>query len=276
MFRCPVCSVALTIDHGGSGAAWRCPGGHSFDVAREGYVNLLITHQRRRREPGDSADMLRHRRNFLDRGHYRPLAEALAGNASPGQAVLDAGCGEGHYTSSWPGAHEGLVLWGVDISKPAVRMAAKRARGRRRTHYAVGSVYDLPVVDATIDLVVSVFAPLHSPEFERVLRPGGRLVTVTPGPDHLAGLKARLFADPESHTDRGPLDGDGAATRLVPVTSDRVRYDLELDDAATVSDLLNMTPYAWYVSPRVRAEAAAQTPLSTPVDFVVSTYSMPG
>lgn len=276
MFRCPVCLDGLTLAAGGTLTAWRCSAGHSFDVASEGYVNLLITHQRRRREPGDTAAMLRHRRNFLDAGHYRPLAEALAGFARPRRAVLDAGCGEGHYTASWPDAHEGLELWGVDIARPAVRMAAKRARDHARTHYAVGSVYDLPIVDATIDLVVSVFAPLHSPEFERVLRPGGRLVTVTPGPDHLAGLKARLFAQPESHPERGPLDGEGAATRLTPLASDRLRYDLELDDPGTVADLLNMTPYAWYVSPEVRAEVASRAPLTTPVDFVVSAYSMPG
>lgn len=258
----------------GAAGAWRCAAGHSFDVAREGYVNLLITHQRRRREPGDSAEMLRHRRDFLARGHYGPLAEALASFAGPGRSVLDAGCGEGYYTASWPTDYDGLELWGVDIAKPAVRMAAGRARHQARTHYAVGSVYDLPIVDASIDLVVSVFAPIHSAEFERVLRPGGRLVTVTPGPDHLAGLKARLFAEVERHGERGPLEGEAAATRLAPLSTTRLRYDLEVHDVSTSSDLLNMTPYAWYVSADVRAEAASRLPLATPVDFLISAYEM--
>lgn len=276
MFRCPVCldPLSLASDEGAAGA-WRCARGHSFDVAREGYVNLLITHQRRRREPGDSAEMLRHRRDFLARGHYGPLAQALADFAAPGQSVLDAGCGEGYYTAAWPGDRDGLELWGVDIAKPAVRMAAGRARHQARCHYAVGSVYDLPVVDASIDLVVSVFAPIHSAEFERVMRPGGRLVTVTPGPDHLAGLKARLFSEVERHPERGPLEGEAAATRMVPLSTTRLRYDLEVDDLRTSSDLLNMTPYAWYVSADVRAEAASQLPLATPVDFLVSAYVMP-
>ena len=91
MFRCPVCRHPLAPD--ASGRTWRCEPGHAYDVAREGYVNLLVSHQRRRREPGDSADMLRHRRVFLDRGHYRPLAVAVGAMASPGASVLDAGCG---------------------------------------------------------------------------------------------------------------------------------------------------------------------------------------
>ncbi len=274
MFRCPVCRLGLEKPAGAPPAPWTCATGHSFDVAREGYVNLLITHQRRQRDPGDSAEMLQHRRRFLDAGHYGPLAEALAALARPGQAVLDAGCGEGYYTRAWPDDAEGLEVWAVDIAKPAVRLAAKRA-GSRGPHYAVASVYDLPVADASIDLALSVFAPLHSPEFERVLRPDGRLVTVTPGPDHLDGLKAKLFAEPEQHPERGPFDGADATTRLTLSASQRLRFELELDDPATVADLLNMTPYAWYVSPEVRL-SVSESSLSTTVDFLVSTYQLPG
>lgn len=273
MFRCPVCHDALAAP-GGSSRSWRCPSGHLFDAAREGYVNLLVTHQRRRREPGDSAEMLRHRRAFLDGGHYRPLAEAVAGCARGADAVLDAGCGEGYYTRDWPLVHDGLRLWAVDIAKAAVRMAAKRSAGARAA-YAVASVYDLPVVDATIDLVVSVFAPLHSPEFERVLGAGGRLVTVAPGPEHLAGLKERLFADAALHPETAPLERPGAATTLVPEGTQRVRYELVLSSEAAIADLVGMTPYAWYVAPEARATAASAVPLVTPVDFLVSTYRLP-
>jgi 23S rRNA (guanine745-N1)-methyltransferase len=252
-----------------------CDNAHSFDVAREGYVNLLVTHQRRQREPGDSAEMLRDRRMFLDAGHYAPLRDALANLTRTGEAVLDAGCGEGYYTREWPGLRDGLTLWAVDIAKPAVRLAAKRATAAAGASYAVASVYDLPVVDASIDLVVSVFAPLPAAEFERVLRRGGRVVTVTPGPNHLAGLKARLFAEPELHPDTGPFDREGATTALTPAGTERITYDLELTDPADVAALVGMTPFGWYVGHGTRAQVVASGPLRTPVDFLVSTYEAP-
>ena len=274
VFRCPVPACREALAEADDRRSWRCPAGHVHDVAREGYVNLLVTHQRRKREPGDSADMLRHRRAFLGAGHYGVLVDAVraAAGLRPGLAVLDAGCGEGHYTRDWVGA--GVTLRGVDIAKPAVRMAAKRAPDDGDARYAVASVYDLPVVDGSVDLLVSIFAPLHSPEFERVVRPGGRVLTVTPGPDHLAGLKARLFAEPEQHPSSGPFEREGATTGLVPEGTERVRADLELRGSA-VDDLLHMTPYAWYVAPEVRQAVVDSGGLSTPVDFVVASYRRP-
>ena len=273
MFRCPVCKEPLER----TSRSWRCGAGHAYDVAKEGYVNLLITHQRRQREPGDSAEMLRHRRAFLDAGHYAPLADAVARHARAGDAVLDVGCGEGHYTRDWPAHHPGLTLWGIDIAKAGVRMAAKRTDPalRDRAHYAVASAYDLPVVDASIDLVVSVFAPLHTPEFERVLRPGGTVLTVVPGPSHLAGLKARLFETPEAHPEEGPFERERATTSLRPSGApESVTYDLELTTPEAVADLLHMTPYAWYVSAERRAEVEGPGHLTTPVDFRLFSYSL--
>lgn len=273
-----MCSSPLT-EQREPAPQWRCAAGHAFDVAREGYVNLLVTHQRRRREPGDSAAMVHARRAFLDRGHYQPLRDALAHAAGafpstatgPAPVVCDAGCGEGYYTRGWPD------VWGVDIAKVAVRLAARRAQveGRTGARYAVASAYDLPLPDASVDVVVSVFAPLHSPEFERVLRAGGMVVTVTPGPDHLAGLAAELFEVVEAHPDRGPFDGGGATTSLVAVGRDRIRYDLHLDASADVAALLTMTPYAWYVDEATRLRVGANPALSTPVDFLISVYRLP-
>lgn len=277
MFRCPVCAEPLAGPEAAGrpepgSRSWCCGRGHTFDAARDGYVNLLVTHQRRHRQPGDSAAMLRHRRAFLDAGHYRPLAEALGRFAQSGQAVLDAGCGEGYYTRDWPSARSGLRLWAVDIAKPAVRLAARR--GHPGASYAVASVYDLPVVDSSIDVVVSIFAPLVSEEFERVLRPGGLAIAVTPAPDHLDGLKARLFGHPDQHPDSSPFERPGAYTRLHLNDSWRIRYQLDLFTPESIADLLGMTPYAWYVSPEARCEVAEAGQLSTTVDFRIWAYRL--
>lgn len=248
------------------GRRWRCDRGHDFDVAKEGYVNLLITHQRRRREPGDSAEMMRDRRAFLDGGWYEPLRDALQPFARRG-TTLDAGCGEGYYTRGWPD------LWAIDISKPAVRLAAKRS-ATSEARYAVASVYDVPLADASVDTVLSVFSPLHAPEFERVLTTGagGRVVTVTPGPRHLEGLAAHLFEAVEPHPDTGPFERDGATTQLRPLDRRRIAYDLRLDDRAAIAALLGMTPYAWYVDDATRERVRSLPFLSTPVEFLISVY----
>ena len=275
-WRCPVCHLDLGEDPaaepsarvGRPARAWRCDNGHGFDIAREGYVNLLITHQRRRREPGDSAAMVRARRAFLDGGWYEPVREALAAHApDEGESACDAGCGEGYYTRLW------RDVWCIDISKTAVRLAAGRAADAGGgARYAVASAFDLPLADESIDVLVSVFAPLDSAEFERVVRPGGKVVTLTPGPDHLAGLAALLFETVEPHPGDGPFDRPGGPIGLTRESSERIRYDLDLDRPGAVGALLGMTPWAWYVSPETRASVAARAALATPVDVVLTTY----
>ena len=264
-WRCPVCKLDLApaVDE----RAWLCEQNHRFDIAREGYVNLLITHQRRQRDPGDSADMVRSRREFLDGGWYDPLRDALQEHApGDGESACDAGCGEGFYTRGWSG------LWAFDIAKPAVRAAAKRAAPGG--HYAVASAYDIPLADAAVDVLVSVFAPLHSAEFERVVKPGGRVVTVTPGPEHLAGLAAELFDVVEPHPADGPFDRAAAAgeTLLAPAAAHRISYEATIDRPGAVAALLGMTPYWWYVDQGTRERVGQLRALSTAIDFLVHIY----
>ena len=270
MWRCPVLACRRPLRRDPEAVkTWRCQAGHAFDEAKEGYLNLLITHQRRNHTPGDSSEMIRARRAFLDAGHYSHLATALTALVPPSSCVLDAGCGEGSYTRPWAEA-QGATVWGIDIAKVAVRLAARRATAGLA--YAVASVYDIPLLDASIDVAVNVFAPVHSPELARVVRTEGLLLTATPGPDHLAALKALLFAEPDSHDPAGPLDGAGEASGFALVHQERVRRDITLSSGAEVADLLGMTPFAWYVDPATRAAVASLDGLQTPTDFILSAY----
>ena len=164
---CPVCGAALEPQ----GAAWRCVQGHCFDVARQGYVNLLTVTQKHSRHPGDTREMVAARRAFLDAGWYAPIAGALADLVRrfcpAAEAVLDAGCGEGYYLSQLGWIPE---RWGIDISRDAVRYAAARDRS---AHWLTATAAHLPFADGGFDCVLSMFALTAGAELFRVLRPGG-------------------------------------------------------------------------------------------------------
>jgi 23S rRNA (guanine745-N1)-methyltransferase len=191
LLRCPLCKSGFTAAAG----ALVCRNGHSFDLAREGYVNLLSGRRRRLSAGGDSPAQLRHRGEFLDAGHLDAVAAMVAAHAEevvcPSRHVLDAGSGTGHQlariAAKLPGSVIGL---GLDISKDAARQAAQRWPA---SAFAVADLWaDWPVRDAAVDLVVSIFAPKNCPEMARVLRPGGWLVVAYPGPDHLIELRDRF------------------------------------------------------------------------------------
>ena len=199
---CPICGAALTEE----AARWSCAAGHSFDRARQGYANLYRPGRRRTRFEGDSDAMVRARRAFLDSGAYRPLAAALAAQAAPVLAgkqrpvVVDAGCGEGYYTQYIvrQASPEPVDLVAFDRSRTAVRLAAGRLSDARLFVADIWQPWLLP--DASVDLILNIFAPRHPQEMARVLRPGGTLLTAIPTPQHLAALRRQahlLDVEPE-------------------------------------------------------------------------------
>ncbi|HEX9259441.1 MAG TPA: methyltransferase domain-containing protein [Acidimicrobiales bacterium] len=252
----------------------RCGLGHTFDWAREGYLHLLPGGRKAGGVAGDSPEMLRARRDVFDRGHYSRVmtmvADHVAVALTQGEGdVLDAGCGEGSYLHA---IHDAVPLagcWGVDVAKTAVRMAARRYR--HEAGFAVASSYQLPVADHTVDAVVSVFAPRAFAEFGRVLKRDGTVVVASPGPDHLAGLKALIYNDPRSHAERPHATGDDA--HAPPARRDRVRYELALRPPTIVA-LLQMTPYWWHARPDQQAALAERDELSTTVDVIVTSHRL--
>jgi 23S rRNA (guanine745-N1)-methyltransferase len=161
-----------------------CPRGHSFDVARSGYINLLQPQDRRSKQPGDTADAVAARRRLHDRGVTAPLRDAIAAmaNVKSNDVVLDAGCGDGFYLGSLDcDAH------GVDISLPAIEAAAKRYTD---CEWIVANADRFaPYSDATFNLVMTITARMNSSEFRRVLRHDGRLLVAIPAPDDLVELR---------------------------------------------------------------------------------------
>jgi 23S rRNA (guanine745-N1)-methyltransferase len=253
--RCPHCRSALADE----GAVLRCPRRHTFDVARQGYVNLTAG---RSPHAGDSAQMVADRAAFLAAGHYDFVAHALAEAAAlaePG-LVVDAGTGTGWYLAAVLDRVATATGLGLDVSKPALKRAA---RAHPRAGAACADLWrPLPLADSSAAVVLDVFAPRNGPEYRRVLRPGGALLVVTPAADHLAELvraHGLLAVDP----DKAERLAEGLGAHFTRESAATHRRTLALT-GTEVRTLVGMTPSARHVA----APAGAAT-VTAAVDLTV-------
>lgn len=270
LFCCPLCGSPFHRE----GQSVRCENRHCFDRAAEGYLHLLPASRMNSRLPGDNKEMVSSRRAFLETGGYqlfsdginRAVSGHLRGRNTP--VVLDAGCGEGYYTGRLFAAlrAEGVAasLCGVDISKAAVKAAAKRYRG---ISFAVASSFSLPVPAGSCDCVTDVFAPVVAEEFARVLKPDGLFLLAVPSGAHLFGLKEILYDKPY-YNEKTDTDYPGFAflERIA------LRDTLVLEDAAMIQNLFSMTPYYWKTSAEGCARLKETVRLVTPIGFDLLLY----
>jgi len=260
---CPLCRAPLLR----APKTWSCPNRHSFDVAREGYINLLPVQQKASKSPGDSAESLLARRAFLGAGHYAPLRAAVTRRLAALElnTLIDIGCGEGWYTSAFPDAAREVI--GIDIAKPAIRMAAKAyALSCPDITWLVGSGASLPVEQGAVDAIACLFTQLHVDEMHRVLKPGGHVIVVTPAADHLASLRRRLFDALIEHQPDKFIAG--FEPRFELAGREDVRAELSLDNSG-LRQLLAMTPYVWKAKPEKRAALEASPRLETTAAFTL-------
>ncbi|WP_328956789.1 putative RNA methyltransferase [Kitasatospora purpeofusca] len=262
---CPHCARPLTLD----GRTLRCPGGHSHDLAKQGYVSLLAGDAHT--GTGDTADMVAARGDFLAAGHYRPIADALAeaavaavADAADGGLVADLGAGTGHYLAHVLDALPGRPGAALDISKYALRRAA-------RAHPRIGAVVcdawrPLPLLDASAGLVLNVFAPRNGPEIRRVLRPGGTLLLVSPTARHLRELVATLGLLSVDEEKQRRID-EKLGPYLTPAGRREVEFTMRLS-AEDVRTVVGMGPSAWHTDPARLAERL--TALPDPVEVTAS------
>ena len=186
MLVCPVRDCHLALAH--EERRLVCPRGHSFDIARSGYINLLQPQERRSRRPGDTADAIAARRRLHDRGVTEPLLQGIAGMvaASPRDIVLDAGCGDGFYLGNLA-RQTGFDAHGVDVSIQAIDAAARRYP---ECEWIVANAdRSLPYASRSFSAVLSITARMNAGEFRRVLRDDGRLLVAIPGPEDLIELR---------------------------------------------------------------------------------------
>ena len=262
---CPTCEGALSWgDH-----ACLCPQGHSFDLAKEGYVNLLLSHCRRSKHPGDDANMVQARRRIFDHGAFSPLTELIKEEVcrqmSGPSNILDAGCGEGHFLGALGKVLTGS-LFGIDVSKDAVRNAARRHPGVR---WIVANIMRrLPFADDSLDVILSVLAPRNAKDFARVLKTGGALVIVVPGPQHLVELRSRLMAHAGDYEKKGAEAIEACAPHFVDQHKSELTYELSADQAV-LNDLIQMTPLFWRSTQSAKSKVQELDGLKITMNFVL-------
>lgn len=267
-FICPVCGEGLTT----TPKSLVCKKNHNFDTAKSGYTNLLLSQSVKTKHHGDDKLMVRARQSFLNKGYYKPLlaliCETVKLHSFTGVRILDAGCGECWYTAN---IYEYLVeqkvtpvLFGVDISKDALAAGAKR---NKHIELAAASVYRLPVADESCDLVLSLFAPLSTEEFSRVLKKGGILIRAIPLEKHLWNLKAAVYARPyENEAVNGEFEGFEIIERRE--TGQMIRLDCRED----IVNLFTMTPYYYKTSAEDQLKLQNMDELDTEIEFGLLTY----
>lgn len=269
LFLCPVCGLPLERYD----KICRCTSGHCFDIAAGGYVHLLPANRMNSHEPGDDKSMVAARSRFLAKGYYAPLREALGRlcvqYAPIGAQLLDLGCGEGYYTAGMvqalADAGKQPRAAGIDISKSAVKLAARQSKA---TEFSVASVFHLPVADSSVDLAVNCFSPLGIPEILRVLRPGGHFLYVVPGKAHLWGLKCAVYDTPYPNEEKEtPYSG----FHYCEITL--VEGNIHLDCAEDIDSLFRMTPYFWKTSRADGDKLQRLTTLDTPISFDIHVYA---
>lgn len=258
MLICPVCRKPLSRQE----RCWCCELGHSFDLAKEGYVNLLRTNKAGDKM-GDDKLSARCRRDFLNKGYYAPLKNALQEIFRDKQgSVLDICCGEGYYTSSLA-ENPNLQVYGFDLAKEMIRLGAKRGGAT----YFVANLADIPVADASFDYAIHLFAPFQEAEFLRILKPGGKLYTVIPGSKHLWGLKQTLYDTPYLNDEQLPQ-----TMELVLKSIRKVCDSITLVSPEDIDAVFRMTPYYFHTSLKDKEKLTGLSQLDTPIEFMIVEY----
>lgn len=267
IFICPVCSEKLEI----SGKSYICPNRHTFDMAKSGYVNLLPTNNSGSVH-GDNKLMLRARRVFLEKGYYKPLCNAVcrtvAKYCDENSVILDAGCGEGYYTTAvkaiFDKSEVAVEMYGIDISKDAVDMAAKRKCG---INFAAASVFHIPVMSKSCDILLTMFAPYCGEEYSRVLKKDGIMIMAIPSENHLWELKSKIYDIPyKNEVKEYTLEG------FEFIGAEKVSFTMKIPENSDIISLFSMTPY-YYRTGKVEQQRLNNLEfLETQADFEILTY----
>ena len=267
-FICPLCQCSFHKINN----TQICENNHHFDIAKEGYLNLLPVQSKSSKNPGDNKEMMSARRAFLNTGGYLPLAQKVSDISAlylknVKQAhILDLGCGEGYYTHciEQQFKNQQHYIYGIDISKVAIRYASKRYQN---ISFCVASAYQVPLPSHSLDLVIRIYAPSKAEELDRLIKKEGFLITVTPAPRHLHQLREIIYDNVNEHAEE-----NAAINNFTKIEKIRLNYQLPIEQPSQLYDLISMTPFAWKFTPEKLAQLDKQAITHIECDFNIEVF----
>lgn len=260
--RCPVCNEDFSLDK----KSLVCKNNHLFDISKEGYVNLLCSSHKSGSEIGDNKSMALCRQRFLNKGYFSALSDFISGycaDFSEAATILDICCGEGYYSSEIL-KNKAFQLYGFDLSREMVRLAAKR---KLPASFFVSNISKIPMKDESCDLAFHFFAPFHEKEFSRILKSGGKLLTAVPGKNHLFQLKEKIYDKPYKNDESLPQT---EALRLI--RTHKAEKSITLTSKEDIQNLFMMTPYYYRTSQKDRKKIENLDFLEVTTQFVIGEY----
>lgn len=299
MWQCPLCKLPLKTHQDDALNSplktWSCDNNHTFDKAKQGYVNLLPVQNKRSKMPGDDAEMVAARTTFFAEKPYQALVVKLSnvisdrvlrnshdlgvlrnqeGSACSPMMVYDSGCGEGYYVDELstllldPDVYPNSTSYsfaGHDISKAAVIAAAKRNKDKQ---LVVASTINIPVLDHSQNVILQVFAPACASEYARILCSNGIVITVDPGAKHLFELKEKVYENPQLHE-----EGDASLPGFEIAEQHQLSFIVELSSPEVRLALLQMTPFYWKTNAQQRTLIQREL-LQVTADFSITVWQL--
>ena len=274
LLLCPVCKENLIKDV--LNKMYKCENNHTYDIAKEGYVNLLISNQKRSKNPGDSKEMVLARVEFLSKGYYgllsdkinQMIVESLNKDNNDKFNIMDLGCGEGYYLTNLKNYMDEKNIkanyYGMDVSKEAVKYASKT---NKDCVWAVGNNFHIPAENKSIDCILSVFSPIDIDECNRVLKDDGVFVRVLPRTNHLIQLRNIIYS--EVHLNEKVYKANDEENEYIKESN--VTIDINLNKEEIIS-LLKMTPHYWKSTAENKEKLDSYESLDITIDMRIGVF----
>jgi len=264
IIKCPICNSRLNIVNN----TLKCAENHSFDLAKQGYINLLVNKGSKNKIHGDSKEMLYARKLILSKGYYKEIScnlNTIINSFGIDNKVIDIGSGIGYYLDQLQKSNDKNTYYGIDISKEGIKEAS---RINKEISYVVGTNNQLPFLDNSADIIYSIFSPINLEECLRVIKSKGHIITISPNQNHLGELKELVY---EVIIEKDYLVNDLFHSSIKKVDSKIIKKEITLNDY-DLYQLFMMTPHYFKTPIKVKEKIKDIKEMKLTIDVVINVY----